>query len=155
MANGDGAFETAKLISNWTNDLTIFTNGRSELTQNQMVELSNKNISVNELLIGKIEHKNGYICRVSFKNGESAPLKALYARVPFIQKSKIPEELGCEISEQGYIKVDMFQKTSIPGIYASGDNTTFMRSVAQAVYAGGVAGSGTNMEMIQEEWANI
>ncbi|WP_348635923.1 FAD-dependent oxidoreductase [Chryseobacterium scophthalmum] len=120
-----------------------------------MLELSHKNISVNELLIGKIEHKAGYISRLDFKNGDSAPLKALYARVPFIQKSEIPKELGCEIDEQGYIKVDMFQKTSIPGIYASGYNTTFMRSVAQAVYAGSVAGSGTNMEMIQEEWTSI
>ena len=155
LANGDGAFETAKLISNWTNDLTIFTNGRSELTQNQMAELGNKNISVNELLIGEIDHTDGYISRLNFKNGDPATLKALYARVPFIQKSAIPKELGCEIDEQGYIKVDMFQKTTISGVYACGDNTTFMRSVAQAVYAGGVSGSAANMELIQEKWLTL
>jgi thioredoxin reductase len=155
LANGDDAFETAKLISNWTNHLTIFTNGKSELTQNQMEELGNKNISVNELLIGEIEHTEGYISRLNFKNGDSATLNALYARVPFIQKSKIPQELGCEVTEQGYLKVDMFQKTTISGVYACGDNTTFMRSVAQAIYAGGVSGSAVNMELIQEKWSNL
>jgi thioredoxin reductase len=153
LANGDGAFETAKLISNWTDDLTIFTNGRSELTQNQAEELRQKNISVNELAIGRIEHTDGYITGLHFNNGDFVPLKALYARVPFIQKSEIPAQLGCDINEQGYLKVDMFQKTSISGVYACGDNTTFIRSVAQAVHAGGVSGSAANMEMIQEDWA--
>jgi thioredoxin reductase len=155
LANGDGAFETAKLISNWTGDLTIFTNGKSELTENQTEELSQKNISVKELVIERIEQLDGYITGLHFENGDLVPLKALYARVPFIQKSEIPAQLGCEINEQGYIKVDMFQKTSISGVYACGDNTTFMRSVAQAVYAGGVSGSATNMELIQEAWTAL
>ncbi|WP_228418953.1 FAD-dependent oxidoreductase [Chryseobacterium balustinum] len=66
-----------------------------------------------------------------------------------------PQELGCEVTEQGYLKVDMFQKTTISGVYACGDNTTFMRSVAQAIYAGGVSGSAVNMELIQEKWSNL
>ncbi|WP_429830727.1 hypothetical protein [Chryseobacterium balustinum] len=49
----------------------------------------------------------------------------------------------------------MFQKTTISGVYACGDNTTFMRSVAQAIYAGGVSGSAVNMELIQEKWSNL
>ena len=40
-------------------------------------------------------------------------------------------------------------------LFACGDNTTFIRSVAQAVYAGGVAGAGINMELIQEEWLPV
>lgn len=151
LANGDAAFETAKLISNWTNELTIFTNGKSELTENQVEELKSKNIYINDLPIDSIEHNKGYISQLHFENGEATALKALYARVPFAQHSEIPEELGCEINEQGYLKVDFFQNTSIPGIFACGDNTTFMRSVAQAVYAGSVSGSGANMEMIQEK----
>lgn len=154
LANGDGAFETAKLISNWTKELTIFTNGASELTTEQIQELNQRNIEVNEMSISSINHKNGYMESLNFSNGESETLKALYARVPFIQHSDIPTQLGCELNEHGYLSFDMFQKTSVPGVFAAGDNTTFMRSVAQAVYAGGAAGVGANMELINEKWAN-
>jgi len=44
--------------------------------------------------------------------------------------------LGCELTEQGLIKTDMFQKTSIANVFACGDNTSPMRSVAYAVGAG-------------------
>ncbi len=152
LANGDGAFETAKLISNWTNELTIFTNGTAKLSTEQLNELNQKNIAVNENSVSLIKHKNGHIEGLNFFNGKSEIFKALYARVPFIQHSDIPTQLGCELNEQGYLNVDLFQKTSVPGVFAAGDNTTFMRSVAQAVYAGGAAGAGANMELINEEW---
>ncbi len=152
LANGDGAFETAKLISNWTDELSIYTNGKSELNKDQVNELSKNNIVVIEKPIASIGQERGHIEKLKFSDGTAETLKVLYARVPFEQHSVIPSTLGCQLNEQGYIEVDMFQKTSVPGVFACGDNTTFMRSVAQAVYAGGVSGSGANMEMIQEDW---
>ncbi|HWW42307.1 FAD-dependent oxidoreductase, partial [Pedobacter sp.] len=73
---------------------------------------------------------------------------AIYAKLPFQQHSLIPENLGCEINKQGYIQIDEFQRTSIPGIYAAGDNTTSMRSVASAVAAGTKAGAFINHDLI-------
>jgi len=35
LGNGEYGFEFSKLISNWTNDLTLFTNGSSTLTAEQ------------------------------------------------------------------------------------------------------------------------
>lgn len=155
LANGDGAFETAKLISNWTDELTVFTNGKSELNREQIKELKNNDIEIVESEIDAIRHNKGYIESIEFSNGKLEKVKAMYARVPFVQHSDIPTQLGCELNEQGYLNVDMFQKTSVPGVFAAGDNTTFMRSVAQAAYAGGVAGGISNMELINEEWITV
>jgi len=44
----------------------------------------------------------------------------LYARSPFEQHCTIPETLGCEMTDQGYIKTDFFQKTTVHGIFAVG-----------------------------------
>ncbi len=152
LANGEAAFETAKLISNWTEELSIYTNGKSELNKDQLKELSKNNILVIEKPIASIEHTDGHIEKLKFKDGTMETLKAFYARVPFKQHSAIPETLGCELDENGYIEVDMFQKTSVPGVFACGDNTTFIRSVAQAVYAGNVAASSLNKELIERDW---
>jgi thioredoxin reductase len=75
---------------------------------------------------------------------------ALYAALPFEQSSPFPVELGCALTEQGYIAIDGFQKTTVEGIYACGDNTAMMRSIANAVYGGNLAGAMVNKELTEE-----
>jgi thioredoxin reductase len=58
--------------------------------------------------------------------------------------------LGCELTEQGYIKIDGFQKTTVEGVFACGDNSAMMRSVANAVYSGNLTGAVVNKELTNE-----
>ncbi|WP_281231340.1 NAD(P)/FAD-dependent oxidoreductase [Flavobacterium gelatinilyticum] len=152
IANGEMGFEYAKLISNWTKDLRLCTNGKSELTLEQTQVLQNHGVSVLEEEIDSFEHNSGYISNIVFKNGKKADVKAVYARPAFEQHCSLPQDLGCEINEQGYLKVDFMQKTTIPGIYGSGDAATQMRSVALAVSSGSFAGAAINKELIDEDF---
>jgi thioredoxin reductase len=150
LANGDGAFEYAKLISNWTKDLTIFTNGPSTLTEEQTAKIRSHHINIVEKEIGSFEHDKGYLRRVLFKDGSDFPLKAVYSKPQYEQHSDIPAALGCELTETGLLKVDAMQRTTVPGVYACGDNASAMRSVANAVAAGSFAGAALNKEMVEE-----
>jgi thioredoxin reductase len=152
LGNGDHGVEFATLISNWTKDLTLITNGPSALTPEQTAKFESHAIKIVETEIEKLEHTNGYLQKIIFKDGTSSSIKALYARSPFEQHCTIPETLGCELTEDGYIKIDPFQKTSVPGIFACGDNTTRMRSVANAVAMGTTAGTMANREIVFEEF---
>ncbi|HEY1030693.1 MAG TPA: NAD(P)/FAD-dependent oxidoreductase [Flavipsychrobacter sp.] len=152
LANGDLAFELSSLISNWTDDLTLYTNGVATLTGEQLQKIRKHNIEIVEDEIERIVHNNGYIQKVVFKNGSTATLSALYARLPFVQHSDIPEKLGCQITPEGYIKIDPGQQTSVPGVFACGDNTTRMRTVANAVSMGTTTGLMVNKELIEEEF---
>lgn len=152
IANGEMGFEYAKLISNWTKDLRLCTNGKSELTSEQTQTLKNHGVLILEEEIDSFDHKDGYIKNIIFKNGEKVEVKAIYARPPFEQHCSIPETLGCDSNEQGLLKVDAMQKTNIPGVFASGDCTTPMRSVAIAVSTGSFAGAVINKELIDEDF---
>jgi thioredoxin reductase len=152
VANGEMGFEYAKLILNWTKNLTLCTNGKSTLTSEQIQILKNHGVLVLENEIDSFEHNTGYISNIVFKNGEKIAVKAVYARPPFEQHCPLPQTLGCEVNEQGLIKVDFMQKTSVSGIYASGDATTQMRSVALAVSSGSFAGATINKEPIGEKF---
>jgi len=152
LGNGKYGFEFSMLISNWTKDLTLFTNGNSTLTDEQTVKLKSHNIKISETEIKKLEHSNGNLQNVIFSDGTKSSVKAIYANSPFEQHCTIPETLGCELTEQGYIKIDPMQKTTVHGIYASGDNTTRMRTVANAVAMGTTAGIMVNKEIIEEEF---
>ncbi|MGL2965838.1 NAD(P)/FAD-dependent oxidoreductase [Flavobacterium sp. XGLA_31] len=152
LGNGEYAYELSKMISNWTKDLTIYTNGKSTLNVEQTKKLSSHNIAIVEKEIKKLDHIEGYIRNIEFIDGTKSPLTALYSPRPFIQHCPIPESLGCELTEEGYIKVNGFQETSVEGIYACGDNTTKMRTVANAVAAGTTAGMSASKKLILEQF---
>ncbi|HEY1046969.1 MAG TPA: NAD(P)/FAD-dependent oxidoreductase [Bacteroidia bacterium] len=150
LGNGEYGYEFSALISHWTKDLTLFTNGKVDLKPDQLSKLKSKQIDIVEKEIDRLEHENGQLRHIVFKDGSVAELKAIYTRCAFEQHSQLPQELGCEITEDGYIKVDMMQKTTIEGIYACGDNTTRMRTVSGAVAMGTMAGAVLNREMVME-----
>ncbi|MCE3076242.1 NAD(P)/FAD-dependent oxidoreductase [Chryseobacterium gwangjuense] len=152
LGNGDYAYELSKMISNWTKDLTIYTNGQSTLAPEQVRKLESHNIKIVEKEIKKLDHINGHIQNMVFNDDTVLPLTALYSPRPFIQHCSIPEVLGCEVTEDGYLKVNGFQETSIYGIYASGDNTTRMRTVANAVATGTTAGIAASKKLILEQF---
>ncbi|MEZ7496337.1 NAD(P)/FAD-dependent oxidoreductase [Leeuwenhoekiella aequorea] len=152
MANGDHAFHIASLVNNLTNELSIYTQGKPEFTDDQLKKLSNNNIDIVTDTIKTFEHSKGAIKRFLFENGTSQTVKAIYAALPFEHHTQLPEMLGCTFDEGGFIKTDLFQKTEIPGIYACGDNSQKMRSVSSAVASGTVSGAMVNYELTQEDF---
>lgn len=148
LLNGEHAYEMSRLISNWTKDLTLFTNGVSTFTFEQRNEIEKRHIKIVEKKIESLEHTKGYLENIVFTDGTKSPLKALYAPRPFEQHCTIPETLGCELTEEGYIKVDALQATSVEGVFACGDTTTRMRAVAMAVSAGTMAGIAASKKII-------
>ncbi len=147
LSNGDAAFHYAQLIRNWTNDLTIFTNGAATFTPDQLEKLHKHNIAIIEKEIRALKHSSGYLNAVLFKDGTAFPLKAMYSRPAFEQHCRIPEMLGCKLNEYGYIEINNHQKTRVEHVFACGDNTSMMRSVANAVAGGNMAGGMVNNEL--------
>ena len=152
LANGEYGYELSQLISNWTNDLTLFTNGTSTLTDEQTEKLEKHQIKIVEKEVERLEHIKGFIQNIVFKDGTKSSVKAIYARSPFEQHCTIPESFGCELTDEGYIKVDPFQETTVKGIFACGDNAARMRTVANAVAMGTTAGITVSKKMIFEEF---
>lgn len=149
IGNGDEGFEYVKMISNWTKDLTLCTNGPSTLSQEQRLKLAQNGIKVVESEIGEFLHQDGHIEHLLFKNQEKLPVKAVYHRPSFEQHTDLPAQLGCELTPQGYIQVNEMQQTSQSGILAAGDNTSPFRSVANAVAKGSMAAAVLNRELIE------
>ena len=122
------------------------------LTREQTEKITKHNIPIIEKEIASLGHQNGNLEQIIFKDGSTFELKAIYSRPAFEQHCKIPETLGCELTEQGLIKVDMFQKTNLANIFACGDSASPMRSVANAVATGNLVGAMINNEMTEEEF---
>ena len=152
MANGDTAIHLASLVNNLSQDITILTEGKVSFDDQQLQKLGQHGIKIIEKEISAIEHKAGYLKNILFKDGSVEAFEAAYASIPFEQNTSIPDELGCKITDQGYIEVDEMGKTAVDGVFACGDCSTMMRSVATAVYNGNIAGVFINHELTQESF---
>ncbi len=152
IANGEVAFHLVPLVSNLTDNLSVLTNGKADFTSEERLKLKEHNIHIIEKEITEIEHENGYMKNVVFDDGSTVHFEAAYGPLPFQQHMDIPEFIGCELTEQGYIQVDMMQKTTVEGVFACGDNSIRMRSLTNAISAGATVGAVVNMELSKEQF---
>jgi thioredoxin reductase len=155
IGNGDMGFELAKTIRQWCPDgLMLYTNGTSTLSPEEVFLLNNKNIKVVENEIELIEHAAGQIQSIKFKDTEPDYPEVIYTQLPFRQQCPIPEKLGINLTEKGFIFVSKCMETSIPGIFAAGDCLSLFRSIAHAVASGNKAGALINKCLIDEFFYN-
>lgn len=154
LANGEIAFEMVKMISNWTKALTLFTNGPSTLNAEQTQLLIKHQIQIIETPIQEIEHTKGKVNNIILADKNIHPIQALYLRPQSQQSASFVKELECALNEQGLIEVDQYQQTTVPGIYACGDNSSF-RSVSIAVCTGSIAGVMVNKALTEESFNSI
>lgn len=152
LANGERAFHLASLVNNLTDDLLVLTNGKAEFTPEQLAKLDRWNIKIIEASVSEIAHESGHIKAVVFEDGSRETFQTLYAGIPFLQHSDIPLSLGCELTPNGHLKIDTAQKTTVDGVFACGDNSAMVRSVASAVYSGNLAGAMINKELTDERF---
>ncbi len=152
IANGDIAYDFVRLITNWTKELTLFTNGKAQLSSAQRADIQRHRIEIIEKEIDSLQHDQGQLKNILFKDGSSWALNVLYAPSPFEQHCKIPEALGCELTSEGYLKVDEAFETPIKGVFAIGDSVSKMRTVANAVATGTAAGMMLSKKMILERF---
>lgn len=152
LGNGQYGFEFSRLLSNWTTDLTLFTSGASTLIAEQREQLEKHQITIVEKEIERLEHAHGSVQQIVFKDGTRSSVKAVYAAAPFVQHCPIPATLGCALTDEGYLKIDPFQETTVKGVFACGDNAVRMRTVANAIATGTATGIMVNKELIVEQF---
>ncbi|WP_091458705.1 NAD(P)/FAD-dependent oxidoreductase [Micromonospora inyonensis] len=103
----------------FSDDVVVCTNGRP-VPEPAAGRLAAAGISVREAPVTRIEGDEGDL-RLVFADGTVLERQAIYHRAPTRQHSALAEQLGCELLPDGCVRVDEFQRTSVPGVYAAGD----------------------------------
>jgi len=146
-------FHAVKIIYNWSKDIIVATNGANNLSNENKEALQNKGIQVVEKKITEFVGENGRLNQVVFEDGTTIERESGFIIPEFVQSCKFGEQLGCKLNDQGFIVVDNFGRTNIPGVYAAGD--TIGLTSAQLVISasdGSRAAIGINIDLTIEEW---
>ncbi|MCW3072680.1 MAG: pyridine nucleotide-disulfide oxidoreductase [Bacteroidetes bacterium] len=152
LANEIQAYDLCMVLTQWTKEIMLLTNGRSALTEEQVNKFKQHRIHITETEIERVEHHNGQMQAIHFKDGSKLNVSVMYAKPGFRQQCTLPEKLGCKMTKGGHIEVDKCKKTSVHGIYAAGDNSSQSRIISMSVAAGSVAGMMLNGELSSESF---
>ncbi len=150
--NGDEVQHHVKMLLNWSRTLTIFTNGPATFGPDVHELLKINAIELVETPVKELLHMSGQLTGLHLADGSTRPLPVLYARLPAHQASPLPQQLGCEMTEQQLIRIDESYRTTVPGVYAAGDCCSALPQLALAIAAGNLAGATLSKEVIMSTY---
>lgn len=121
IADDHKALHMAKLVSNWTNDLIIFTDGQEVISLEEQELLNSKGIHMNEKKIAAFIGKEGMLEEIQFEDGTSVLREGGFITTEWIQADTFKSSLEYTLNEQGGVATDSWQRTETEGVYACGD----------------------------------
>ena len=146
LAAGEASMHQALLLPDWSSDVTLFTNGAFEPSEEQHSSLVARGIRIEARLVSSLEGAGDSLAgvRVRGPGGEElVTIDALFTASRTRMASPLAEQLGCEFDDGPFgpvIRTDGKKATTVPGVYAAGDaarephNATF--ASADGVMAG-------------------
>ena len=149
----ENALHQVMLLRNLTDNLTLCTAGKWELTVAQRERLTRYGVDVVEQPIVALESVGTQIQAVRFVDGTASCCDALFIRPRTTHRTTFARDLGCQVNEHHVVQVDIRGRTSIEGVYAAGDISSPMRSVAISVAQGAAAAYGINADLIERDFA--
>jgi thioredoxin reductase len=134
--NGPAAARSALVLSGWSNEIVLCTDGPAQL-EGEREMLAGLGVRIREEPIRGLVGTDGRLDRIEFMAGPAERPEALFVRTQREQPNGLAAALGCRLSEEGTIETDVDGRTGVAGIYAAGDAATeHARSVANAVGSG-------------------
>jgi thioredoxin reductase len=148
---GEAALHQAMMLRQWTDHLTLCAGWN--LTATQRDKLTRFGIEVVEEPIAALESVGTQIQAIRLSDGTALACDALFIRPKTTHRTPFARDLGCRIDDQNIVQVDVRGRTTIGGVYAAGDISSPMRSVALAVAQGAAAAYGINADLIDQDFS--
>ena len=148
LAIAEPSVHQALLLPDWSDDVTLFTNGTVEPTAEQREALASRGVRIDPRRVAEIVTDGERLVGVrvaggSRPDGEVVALDALFTGSRLRMASPIAERLGCAFDDGPFgpaIRTDARKATTVSGVYAAGDAARVQHTVSYAVADGVMAG---------------
>jgi thioredoxin reductase len=135
--NGPDVVSSALVVSGWSSDVVLLTDGPARLGDRGQEMLAAAGVRVREEPVRRLVGRDGGLDRIEFASGPIEERDAVFVRTRREQPNGLAAALGCELSAGGTIATDGDGRTAVAGVYAAGDAATErLRSVAGAIGTG-------------------
>lgn len=135
IVSGKDSLSYVKEFLGWTRDIIVFSDENS-IGEKEKKEAEALGIKIIYDNIQSIDGKLGQLPKgIVCKDNMHYSTNVIFYKLGYQVQSKLAEQLGCQLDE-GYIKTNQKQETTIPNTYAAGDVDTDRHYVVLAAAAG-------------------
>ncbi|PPF77108.1 NAD(P)/FAD-dependent oxidoreductase [Pseudoclavibacter sp. Z016] len=115
-------YERAVQLTRFTGALTVFA-AEGQLAELQELDLVERGVVVETRAVVDVEGGPGGVTGVALADGDVVTAEAVFVRPDYVAKLDFASELGIEFDGSGLVAADAQGRTSVPGIYATGELT--------------------------------
>ena len=142
----------ALLVSRWSPDVVVLTDGPGHLTPNARRRLRRQKIGIREEPVARLLGSGSRGLRsIEFVDGSRLARAALFVHASQHQRSPLAADIGARLTSNAAVWVDSARQTSIPGLYAAGDTKPGTQQALLAAADGNRAAIVINESLTREE----
>ena len=156
LATGPMWLHQAKLIRQWTDDVTVLLDTQDAPSDEDRATLESRGIRIVEGRVEQILSADDRLTGARVAGHDAhLPLDAVLVGTRLRIDSALVDGLGVVTEENPmgtFVPVDMQKATNVPGVFAAGNVTNPGSMVASAMADGVMAGALVNMNLVEEEF---
>lgn len=141
-----------RLIRGWSEDVILFTDGRSKLSDDERRMVERNGIAIRDERVEALEAAGRDLHAVLLAGGERVPRGGLLISPEQALRSDLPIRLGCKLTPDGRVESGVGGRTAVPGVFVAGDIAPGMQAVATAISSGMLAGAMLNHELLERDF---
>lgn len=139
----------AKGFLGWTQDIVVFPHN-CRFSKRERREAAKLGINIVDDTLRRIEGRRGGMPKqLICKTGRRYQADVIFYKLGYRVQNRLAEQLGCQLDD-GYIKVDGKQQTTVENVYAAGDIDTDRHFVVLAAAAGARAAVSIYEKLLKE-----
>ena len=151
LTTGPGSVQHAHLLRQWTDDVILFAH-TAEVTSGEREALHARGITIVDGRVEGLVVANDQLQGVRLVDGRTVARRALFIRPALRAHVNGPAAaLGCELLEDGLVRVDGGGRTSVPGVWAAGNACNPRAQVITAAGEGSAVAIAINTELVEAE----
>jgi thioredoxin reductase len=134
----------------WTDDLTIFTDGHPrDWSEEHNSKLLSQSIDVKKEKIVSLQGTGAQVHSVTLESGQCVAVDAMFFTIGVERSCLLAEDLGCKVDdEHPNIIVDDHKQTSVEGVYAVGDLVPGSQLAITSAADGAIAAIAVNKSLL-------
>jgi thioredoxin reductase len=151
LGTGPASVEHAQLVRGWTDDLVFFSHTH-DLSDAEREQLEARGIRVLDGEVRSLVVEDDRLRGVVLGDGRRVERDALFVRPDLRPRGDgLLQQLGCEVDELGFVRVDGAGRTSVPGVWAAGNVANPRAQVITAAGEGSAAAISVNADLVEED----
>jgi thioredoxin reductase len=120
VADGPLGVVKAIMLREWAPDVVLFP-GDYSLTEDEAAQLDKRGITVEPGKVTRLAVTDGRLTGVDLADGRTVVRTAVFVNPTFVPKDTLLRDLGCDLTDQGWVRTDRDGRTSVAGVWAAGN----------------------------------